>query len=108
MAPVTSTSSWVSPVVMTSEASVPVTRNRGPGACWSQLPHRWETAPLLWRSATKTSSSSPVSRVRSSAWTWSTRAEELEGLVDEVGAEVEQGASARAGAGPSGGVPLEP
>src|SRR5690349_23137549 len=34
LAPVTSTSSWVSAVVTTSEAAVPVTRKRGPGACW--------------------------------------------------------------------------
>ena len=73
-------------------ASVPVTRNRRPGACWLKLPERCERTPLAWVSATNTSSSSPVSRsefaVHGLYWP-----EQYERLVDEVTPEVEQHAA---------------
>ena len=92
-----STSSWVSRSSTTSDACVPVTRNRGPGACWLQLPHRCDTAPPVCRRATKTSSSSPSpgSAARRAPID---RAEQHERLVDQVSPEVEQrAASGRAG-----------
>ena len=110
-APVISTSSWVSAVVTTSEAAVPVTRKRGPGGVLAPAPPQVrDRRRSSCRERDEHVVVEPVCRAaRDSAYTVLHRAEQREGLVDEVGAEVEQGAAAGTARRPfCGGVPLEP
>ena len=73
---------------------MPVTRNRGPGPDCTQLPQRCERAPSAWVSATNTSSSAGA-WPSTSAYTLRTGPSSCSRLVDEVAAEVQQGAAAR-------------
>ena len=86
--------SWLSMPDDDVVPSVPLTRRRGAGAPWRQSPLRWERTPPGAAGPTKKPRDAVAVR-RISAYTDVGAAEQQQGLVDQVAAEVAQDAAAR-------------
>ena len=97
--PALSCSSWMSNPSMTKPPRSPFTWNRGPGAAEAMPAASVERTPPAWVRCSSISSSAPAPGriVRSSACTAIDRAEQVQCLVDQVRAEVEQRAAALGG-----------